>query len=327
MLNKLLTVRKGYFLIYSLSLSVLLKIIYIETQDTFRSSNEDISCPRRAPFIKTQVSYYNLTHNKRYHYEFRYELNRYTEENEHRLLIILVGVSRRCIDYWTFSAMYRTLSIMRTSGYSILTICSEWKSYDTYRQLDDSIMYPGIPDKHLQSHLYLLVNNTKLCYTMFTLDEIHSTLLHTLFMNTMSLNNACATISGLFNYGLAKQWIVTRKFGCGSQDISQSIEKELSILKRNKNALYERKINKSYSYHLSFIINLISDRCQWTYQRIHQNLRSFRFYKRNFSMAVYLLVNSYLAFEKRAYVTGIYMFSTSIMCFILAFDCIGRRIT
>ena len=42
-------------------------------------------------------------------------------------------------------------------------------------------------------------------------------------------------------------------------------------------------------------------------------------------MAVYLLGISHQALEKRMYLTTLYLFSTSAMCFVLAFGCIGRQ--
>jgi hypothetical protein len=167
---------------------------------------------------------------------------------------------------------------------------------------------------------------------MFTLDEIHVILLNILFLNAMSLHNACATISGLFNDALANEWIVTPKFGCKSKGIclaTKSIEKDLLTLKRNKNVIitsHEKNINQCHPYRLLFGTRSIDGHFQWIYRRIRQIFRPYHFYKAEFLMAVYLLVISYLAFEKQKYFTGIYMLSNSMMYFILAFGCMGRQI-
>ncbi|CAF3019524.1 unnamed protein product [Rotaria socialis] len=173
--------------------------------------------------------------------------------------------------------------------------------------------------------------STCLCYGMFTIDEFYLILFYIVFSSATSLNNACATISGLFNFNSAKEWTVTPKFGCESNNIclgTTLIEKHSSTLKRDENvsnALSEKNIKQSYSWRALFNIYLCKNHFRWTYQQIRIKLRSFRLYKRNFCMGAYLLVISYLAFEKRAYDTGIYIFSISIMHFSLAFGCMGRQ--
>ena len=163
---------------------------------------------------------------------------------------------------------------------------------------------------------------TSFCHTAFTFDEIHLTMIHTLFLNAISVNLACASISGLFNYGRAKQWIVTPKFGSRSSEISPTS----ALIEKNTLCAFDKKnINQAYQYRSFFTIQLINKHCRWAYQRVRQNFRMLRFYKRNFLMAVYLLVISHIALGKRMYFTALYMFSTSIMCFILAFGCIGRQ--
>jgi len=187
----------------------------------------------------------------------------------------------------------------------------------------------------VQTNAYSLISITliiiqNLSITMFTPDEMHLTLLYGLFMNVMSLNNACATISGLVGSSLSKQWIVTPKFGLQTESIystKNAIEKVLPTSKLTDNTsmiLKEKNLNDSYFHRLSFRIYLIISRLRPTCQQILLKPRWPRFYKRNLSMAIYLLFISYLAFEKGKYVTGIYIFSTSIMCFIFAFGLIGR---
>jgi cellulose synthase/poly-beta-1,6-N-acetylglucosamine synthase-like glycosyltransferase len=160
------------------------------------------------------------------------------------------------------------------------------------------------------------------CNMAFTSDETRVILIHTLFFNAISVNLASATISGLFNCGSAKQWIVTPKGGSRSSEISST---STSIEKNILCALDEKSINQAYHHRSLSTIQFINNHCRWAYQRVRQNFRIFRFYKRNFLMAVYLLVISHLALEKRMYLTALYMFSTSVMCFIVAFGCIGRQ--
>ncbi|CAM4840731.1 unnamed protein product [Rotaria magnacalcarata] len=155
-----------------------------------------------------------------------------------------------------------------------------------------------------QAYIYSLICiclaiSTNFCYCLFTFNEFHLMPLYALFTHALSLNNACATISGLFNFASTKQWIVTPKFGYGSKTVC--LKTTLSISKQHDNVF------------------------EWTYKQIRRKLRFYRFFNRNFWMAVYLLLISYMAFEKRAYFTGTYMVCTSIMYFLLASGCIGRQ--
>ena len=83
--------------------------------------------------IKTktsEVEYYKQSHNRLHHYEFRYELNQQNSRlNQSRLMILLTGLGRSCIDWWDFSVGESILSQMRSSGFSILAICTAKKDY------------------------------------------------------------------------------------------------------------------------------------------------------------------------------------------------------
>ena len=162
---------------------------------------------------------------------------------------------------------------------------------------------------------------TRFCQIAFTLDEIHLIMTHALFLNALSVNFAFATIEGLFNYGRAKQWVVTPKFGRSSSEISPASRST----EKKKCACGKKIINQAYHYRSSSIILFINNHCRWTYQRIRQSFRMLRFYKINFLMAIYLLFISYLAVQKRMYLTALHMFSTSAMCFIVAFGCMGLQ--
>ena len=148
----------------------------------------------------------------------------------------------------------------------------------------------------------------------------------------MSLNNACSALSGLFHSKSSKEWIVTPKLGCQNENIcsaTKSTGKELLKLKRNNNVLdtlNKKNRNQSYFNRLSLCKHLINDYLQRIYNRMHQKLLSFRIDKGNFCMPLYLVMTSYIAFQKTAYFISIYFFSTAIMCFILAFGYMGRQI-
>lgn len=78
----------------------------------------------------TKSVHYRLSSDKRYHYEFRYELYVPTKDDEHRLMIILYGAKRACSDMWDFSVGGRIISALRDFNYSILAVCSPRKTYD-----------------------------------------------------------------------------------------------------------------------------------------------------------------------------------------------------
>lgn len=174
--------------------------------------------------------------------------------------------------------------------------------------------------------------SVNLCCVAFTPDEIHLTLLNDLFMNAMALNNAYSAISGLFHYSSSKNWIVTSKFGYKNQNIclaTKLIKQKLPKLKRNMvllDILHNKNTNHSYSNRLSLCKHFIDDCLQRLYNRMRQKFRLFRIGKGNFCMAVYLLIISYIGFQKTAYFLSIYIFSNSIMCFILALGYMGREI-
>jgi hypothetical protein len=80
--------------------------------------------------IESKVKFYNLSSNHSYHYEYRYELNKQNaSSNQSRLILLLTGRSRACIDWWAFSVGESILSQMRSSGFSILAICTSRKDY------------------------------------------------------------------------------------------------------------------------------------------------------------------------------------------------------
>lgn len=76
----------------------------------------------------TNVKYYKLSPNSSYHYEFRYQLSK--NDSSHRLILLLAGHRRGCIDWWMLSVGRRILSAMRISNYSILSVCSPRSTFD-----------------------------------------------------------------------------------------------------------------------------------------------------------------------------------------------------
>jgi hypothetical protein len=79
---------------------------------------------------ETMSIYYRLSTDINYRYEFRFEFNPSTKNDDHRLMLILYGTKRACNDMWDFSVGIRTLTAIRYFGYSILAICSRRKTYD-----------------------------------------------------------------------------------------------------------------------------------------------------------------------------------------------------
>ena len=150
-------------------------------------------------------------------------------------------------------------------------------------------------------------------YFIFTPDEWHLFFPYILFHNAISLNNGCATIAGLFNYGQAKQWIVTPKFGiianvpcCNSFDQQERVRKE---------HVYD-----------SSLPTLVLRTCgRWLYQHGQSACRRIkRVYGRYFLVSVYLFYVAYVAHQKSKYGSALHLAATSIMYFIMAFGYMGR---
>ena len=101
---------------------------------TFKSkhtaTDEHISSRPPRKKMNIQVKFYKPSSNRAYHYEYRYELNKHDISlNESRLIVLLAGRKRACIDWWHFSSGKSILSQMRSSGFSILAICTSRKTY------------------------------------------------------------------------------------------------------------------------------------------------------------------------------------------------------
>ena len=146
----------------------------------------------------------------------------------------------------------------------------------------------------------------------------------------MSLHNTSAIISGLFNYGLAKQWIVTTKFGNGNQTKSstrQPIKQATTVTVQNRPSMMTTIVSsnrKSCLNCLNVIISFATDPLIKMNRRMCRTQRSFHISKRNFFMATYLFGISYGCCQKDFYFTSIYMFLTAILYLSMAFGYMGR---
>ena len=75
------------------------------------------------------VTYYEPVNDTDYHYEFRFEKNNNTD-NDTRLMILLNGSVRTCVDYWDFAVGRRILKLIHSFRFSVLVICSKKRTYD-----------------------------------------------------------------------------------------------------------------------------------------------------------------------------------------------------
>lgn len=91
-------------------------------------SNLIETSPRSHWLVNTDVKYYTLSPDPSYHYEFRYRWSQ--NDSSNRLMLLLGGHKRQCIDWWTFSVGRRILSAIRSSNYSILSVCSPRATFD-----------------------------------------------------------------------------------------------------------------------------------------------------------------------------------------------------
>ncbi|CAF1149063.1 unnamed protein product [Adineta ricciae] len=177
--------------------------------------------------------------------------------------------------------------------------------------------------------LYILFTAT-IFVVRYTRDGIYLALPYIFFMNAMSLHNTSAIISGLFNYGLAKQWIVTPKFGNGNQTMSstkQPIKQAMTVAVQNQPSMITTVVSskrKSCLNCLKVIISFATDPLIKMNRRMCRTRHSFRISKRNFCMATYLFGISYGCCQKDFYFTSIYMFLTAILYLSMAFGYMGR---
>lgn len=83
------------------------------------------------PLTKVNVTYYRSAGDTSYHYEFRYELNTNSTNDNQRLMILINGDGYTCADYWNSPADHHILSTLNKFHFSILAICSKRKTFDT----------------------------------------------------------------------------------------------------------------------------------------------------------------------------------------------------
>ena len=106
-------------------------IVPISTTPQEKSPNTTNSTVSTSKGIEDiDITYYELINDTRYHYEFRFAHNSNTTNNDTRLMILLNGSVRTCVDYWDFAVGRRILTTLRSFHFSILVICSKKRTYD-----------------------------------------------------------------------------------------------------------------------------------------------------------------------------------------------------
>ena len=66
-------------------------------EESLNAKNSTVPIPTRIRDI--DITYYELVNDTRYHYEFRFAYDSNTTNNDTRLMILLNGSIRNCIDY------------------------------------------------------------------------------------------------------------------------------------------------------------------------------------------------------------------------------------
>ena len=80
--------------------------------------------------LQTNITYYKLANNTLYHYQFRFEYNITNTNDDLRLMILLNGDVRTCVDYWDFAVGRRILATLHSFRFFVLAICSEQRTSD-----------------------------------------------------------------------------------------------------------------------------------------------------------------------------------------------------
>ena len=102
-----------------------------QSGSTINNSRQHVSLITSNPLsIRINVTHYKLVDNTRYHYEFHFEYNSDTINDDPRLMILLNGHGRTCADYWEFAVGRRILATLRAFRFLILAICSPAKTFD-----------------------------------------------------------------------------------------------------------------------------------------------------------------------------------------------------
>ena len=81
------------------------------------------------PSTNVIIKYYESMTDKRYSYEFRFEYSNDSANDDPRLMILLNGNQRTCVDYWEFYVGRRILATLRRFRFLILAICSKRRSF------------------------------------------------------------------------------------------------------------------------------------------------------------------------------------------------------
>ena len=93
--------------------------------------------------LQTNITYYKLDNNTLHHYQFRFEYNISNTNDDLRLMILINGNVRTCVDYWDFAVGRRILTTLHSFRFFILVICSEERTFDGEKpvQKNDAIKW------------------------------------------------------------------------------------------------------------------------------------------------------------------------------------------
>ncbi|CAF1183581.1 unnamed protein product [Adineta ricciae] len=162
--------------------------------------------------------------------------------------------------------------------------------------------------------LPILLSSNVLLYTP---ERIHLTLVYSLFCNAMLFHHAISAIAGFFNFGSAKRWIVTPKFGTQT-----SYVRNTTIQYRNhythstvsmKNTLFLWKIIEN-------IIMWQSSVCF----AIRHKVSHLQTHKGFLAMTLYIIAFSYVALLNEQYLISMHLAINALMYSAFAFGYLGR---
>ena len=119
------------------------QIVFFTNAARQKSLTVKTSTIRPVSQLQTNITYYKLANHTLYHYQFRFEYNITNTNDDLRLMILLNGDVRTCVDYWDFAVGRRILATLHSFHFSVLTICSEKRKYDGERpaQKNDGIKW------------------------------------------------------------------------------------------------------------------------------------------------------------------------------------------
>lgn len=105
--------------------------VFFHEMNSFLTYHQFSTCTSVQNRMNSKVTFYKLSSNASYHYEYRYELNEHgLSSNDSRLILLLIGTNRKCVDWWDFLEGGIILSQMRSFGFSMLAICTPRDTYE-----------------------------------------------------------------------------------------------------------------------------------------------------------------------------------------------------